>query len=81
MIVLLAPCTVYGKAPPGSLEIWAAQLDMAELPGPTWEADKAKACSITKKTVCESLDFWDNRQPTSLKSNVHMGQIFTQAKF
>ena len=80
-VVLLAPCTIYALAPPGSLEIFAAQLEILEIPGANWEADKAKVCSITSKRICESMDSWDGLQPTSLKSNVHIGQIFTVKKF
>ena len=71
-VVLLAPCTIYAQKPPGALEIWTAGLDIYELSGPNWEDDKAKACTVTSKNVCSSLDYYDDLQPTSLKSNVHI---------
>lgn len=80
-VVLLAPCTIYASSPPGSLEIFAAQLEIYELPGANWQTDKEKVCSITNKKICEKLDYWDELQPTSLKSNVHIGQIYTTQRF
>ena len=80
-VVLLAPCTIYAKPPPGALEIWTAGLDIYELSGPNWTDDKAKACTVTSKEVCESLDYYDDKQPTSLKLNVQMAQIKSMKRF
>ena len=79
--VLLAPCSIFATPPPGSLEIWAAQLDIYEMSGPNWDVDKAKACTVTDKYVCEAMDEFDGLQPTSLKSNVHIGQIAQEKVF
>ena len=80
-VVLLAPCTIYANPPPGILEIYTAGLDVFNISGDTWEADKEKACSVMNPIFCSDMDVFDDKQMTSFKSNFHMAQTWKAQQF
>lgn len=80
--ILMGPCTIPAEEQPGALEFWNSGLQVFEYSGPNWSVDKAKGCSIfSDEATCDDLDRFDDKQPTSLKSNAHWSQMALSKQF
>jgi len=70
--ILLAPCTTPKFEPPGALKIWESSIDVYEFSGDDWSDGKAKACTVINESTCDSLNYYDKLESTSVKSNAHL---------
>ena len=80
-VSLLAPCTVPAAERPGVLNLWSSGIDIKEIAGPDWGSDFEKACTVVSNYTCIDMEVYEDQQPTSLKTQVHISQMASKKKF